>query len=84
MFVPIFKLLGPEKYLTKKKFKHTQGKRKNYIPLIYFVYQGYKDMKVPTGKNWTFLSLNFTMIFRVILIGVNFSLFDEISFKQTE
>ena len=53
MIVPNFKILGtvvPEKSLTKKKFTHTHthphtnGKSKNYIPPIYFVYRRYKDV----------------------------------------
>ena len=48
MFVPIFKILSrvvPEKSLAEKKSihtrtdKHVNGKDKNYIPRIYFVYR---------------------------------------------
>ena len=49
-FVPNFKILSqivPEKFLMEKQFTHRQThkhcyrKGKNYIPPIYFVYQGY-------------------------------------------
>ena len=42
MFVPNFKILGPEKSLTEKKLTHKRKKQKlYYIPTIYFVYRGY-------------------------------------------
>ena len=53
-FVPNFKIVGAviaQKSLTKKKTTHTNkhcyGKDKNYIPPIYFVYQGYKYSSPP-------------------------------------
>ena len=59
MYVPSFSFLGlivPEKSATNifpKKGLHTNiyGKDKNYIPLIYFVHQGYNDLLTSITTN---------------------------------